>query len=437
MWFREHDLRCKDNTALYHASHTTNDGLIALFLISPKTWQRHDMAPCRMDFIRSQLKQLSTDLEQFNIPLLIETIDDNIPEFLLSLSQKHQIHHLFFNEQHEINELRRDQKIKKLFNQHNIDVTHYCDHVILAPGEVLTQQGKYFTVFTPFKNAWLKKLHEKGGACCLGLPKPQKKLAVASSHIPEISENKLWPTGEAYAQKRLTDFVTQRINHYQRDRDFPALNGTSTLSPYLTSGIISPRICFNAAIGNNVGITTWINELIWREFYKHILFAFPRVAMHKPFQLNTEKIVWDNNQQHFQAWCEGKTGIPIIDAAMRQLNTTGWMHNRLRMIVAMFLTKNLFIDWRLGEKYFMQHLIDGDLAANNGGWQWSASTGTDAAPYFRIFNPLTQAKKFDPENKFIQQYCPEALSGKNYPKPIVDLSASRKRAIETFKSLRH
>ncbi len=233
------------------------------------------------------------------------------------------------------------------------------------------------------------------------------------------------------------------------------------LSPYLTAGVLSVRQCAAAAIeandgqldGGHEGIVQWIDELVWREFYKHILVGFPRVSMHRAFKLETERLVWTDNDSQFEAWCHGQTGVPIVDAAMRQLTTTGWMHNRLRMITAMYLSKNLFIDWRRGERFFMQHLIDGDLAANNGGWQWAASTGTDAAPYFRIFNPVSQSKRFDPEGAFIRQFVPELAdlddseihdpsclpslvrSRLDYPEPLVDLSVSRKKAIDAFKAL--
>jgi deoxyribodipyrimidine photo-lyase len=233
------------------------------------------------------------------------------------------------------------------------------------------------------------------------------------------------------------------------------------LSPYLAAGMISPRQCFLSALDandneldtGNQGAITWLSELIWREFYKHILVSAPRVSMHKAYQCNTDKIRWDFDNKQLLAWQQGQTGYPIIDAAMRQLNTMGWMHNRMRMVVAMFLTKNLFFDWRLGEKYFISHLIDGDLSSNNGGWQWSASTGTDSAPYFRIFNPIQQSLRFDPEGKYILQYCPE-LTGftsksihdphasapliatqQGYPHPIIPLRSKREKVLAAYKKL--
>ncbi len=470
VWFREHDLRCVDNHALYHASKMATDGVIALFIISPKEWQSHDMAACRVDFILRNLNCLSQQLNRLNIPLLIHTANSytDIPQLLLSIAHTHKIEGLFFNEQYEWDELGRDRKVVRLFKQNQIAVAYYADQVILRPGEVKTANNSFFTIFTPFKKAWFNRLHELGGVSVIPTPKKQKQLSINSDTVP-ISINgfsstipsDLWPAGEQYAQHRLKTFIENKLFNYQHDRDFPLLNGTSTLSPYLTSGIISPRQCLQAVLdanngqlekGNN-GAITWVSELIWREFYKHILIGFPRVCKHRAFKLHTEKLPWQYDKKLFSAWQNGQTGFPIIDAAMRQLNSTGWMHNRLRMIVAMFLSKHLFIDWRWGEKHFMQHLIDGDLAANNGGWQWAASTGTDAVPYFRIFNPISQSERFDPDGSFIKQYCPELVSLNSklihepwllnneeveelhFPKPIVDLKEARTKALLAFKNL--
>lgn len=275
-----------------------------------------------------------------------------------------------------------------------------------------------------------------------------------------MPETNVWEIGEVVAIKKLNEFCRERIEDYKGQRDIPALDSTSYLSPWLAAGVISPRQCLDAALNANKGrlsgglegIDTWISELIWRDFYIHILDSFPKVSKNRPFKLKTENIRWRNIDDDFSAWCDGRTGIPIVDAGMRQLRQKGWMHNRLRMIVAMFLSKQLLIDWRRGERYFMQHLIDGHLASNNGGWQWAASTGTDAVPYFRIFNPVTQSQRFDPDGHFIKRYIPElvAITGKdihlptpsvraalapNYPAPIVDLKLGRERALSTFAAL--
>ncbi|HBU41695.1 MAG TPA: deoxyribodipyrimidine photo-lyase, partial [Microbacterium sp.] len=324
---------------------------------------------------------------------------------------------------------------------------------------------------SPFKRSWYKAYEsDPESVQPIGKPRKLTEMVGKPDRVPESIEGyedvpghiDQWTPGEHAAQRRLKSFLENRIDTYKQDRDFPASDATSVLSPYLACGSISLRRCAHEAVEWNngkldkgsPGAVHWISELIWREFYKYILVGFPRVSMHRAFNTSTERLGWNENDEHLSAWKEGRTGVPIVDAAMRQLVQTGWMHNRLRMIAAMFLTKNLFIDWRIGERFFMQHLIDGDLAANNGGWQWSASTGTDAAPYFRIMNPYSQSKKFDPEGEFIRAYVPElseldakdihdpsqlppmARDKLDYPAPIVDLKASRVRAIEAFKALK-
>jgi deoxyribodipyrimidine photo-lyase len=299
----------------------------------------------------------------------------------------------------------------------------------------------------------------------LPAPKKQSKMIGEISEPPNIIGKQtctapLMIVGEKAAQQRLHKFVEYKITDYKNLRDFPSKDATSLLSPYFAAGMITVRQCINLVqnwqqtvnrlsfFELNEGPLTWVNELLWREFYRHILVGFPRVSKHKPFKLNTNKLPWGYDQKLLQQWQQGLTGVPIVDAGMRQLNQTGWMHNRLRMVAAMYLSKNLFLDWRLGEQYFMNNLIDGDLASNNGGWQWAASTGVDAVPYFRIFNPYRQSERFDPDGKFIRKYVPEltgldnkaihqAQSNKhiNYPKPIVDLQASKQRAISAFKKL--
>ena len=249
-----------------------------------------------------------------------------------------------------------------------------------------------------------------------------------------------WKIGEAHALALLDQFVEEHLAEYKLARDFPAQSGTSQLSPYLNIGILSIRQCLQALFRKQLGHftiqsegqQTWLDELLWREFYQHILFDFPQVSKHLPFKAATQRIDWRDDPVGLEKWQQGQTGIPIVDAGMRQLLATGWMHNRVRMICAMFLTKNLLIDWRKGEQWFMQHLIDGDLAANNGGWQWAAGSGCDAAPYFRIFNPTEQIKKFDKDLKYIKKWIPELETSK-YPKPIVDHKEAREKCLKTYK----
>lgn len=472
MWFRS-DLRVSDNPALHAAAREQPNGLVAVFVITPDQWAAHDMAPIRADFILRNLRALSDELKDLNIALRIIEEDrfEDVPEALLSLAQELKCDRLCMNREYELNERQRDEATEDLFRDAGIEVDAFTDQCLFEPGDIRTGDGGFYKVYSPFKRSWLKALQEDPERA-QPLPKPSKQSKMLSKRDSVPSEvrglrfkqgaDNNWKAGESAAQKMLTAFLKEHADEYKAQRDLPAIEGTSKLSPYLVSGIISLRTCVHEAMNANKGqlakgspgIAHWISELIWREFYKHILVGFPRVSMHRPFQLETERINWKENDEHFNAWCEGRTGYPIVDAAMRQLTQTGWMHNRLRMIVAMFFTKNLFLDWRRGERFFMRHLVDGDLAANNGGWQWSASTGTDAAPYFRIFNPISQSKKCDPDGEFIRRFVPElkdieddaihepsklpALlrSEVDYPDPIVDHSSTRAEAIDAFKAIR-
>ena len=465
VWFRE-DLRIRDNKALYFAAQQCQSGIIGVYIIDPAFLKKHDTAACRMEFTLRGLSALSADLSALNIPLLIYTLHEttSIASTILQAMRQCKAEVLFFNRQYEIDENRRDQMVKKYLATENLRCFSYDDQVILPPGSIKTRQGSFFKVFTPYKRAWYEIFSAAMPIKLLAVPAKQTVLTIKSTSIPQNIEGfhssidpELWPAGEKIARRRLHKFIDSHLFSYDQSRDFPALAGTSQLSPYLASGMISPRECFLAALKandhqlltGNKGAVTWMAELIWREFYKHLLVAVPRISMNRAYQLKTEKLPWHNNKKLFSAWTKGMTGIPIIDAAMRQLNITGWMHNRLRMIVASFLAKNLQLDWRMGEKYFMQHLIDGDLAANNGGWQWSASTGVDAVPYFRVFNPLRQSQRFDPDGNFIRHYCPELnkLNAKDihdpakfghlpgYPRPIVDLEKTRRQFIANYKKL--
>lgn len=467
MWFRS-DLRVQDNTALSQAM--SRGATIALYLITPDQWQRHDDAPCKVDFWLRNLRELSKALAELNVPLLVRQCHDwgDVPVQVADVCQEHTICAVHVNEEYGINESLRDRRVSAYLSQQAIAWHSHLDQILFKPGSVLTRSGGYFQVYSQFRKVCYERLHSALPPL-VTLPKAQTPMVVKSDIIPDSvkgfatpseSLRLLWPAGEQAALQRLERFADEQVAFYKDERDFPAKPGTSQLSAYLAAGILSPRQCLHAALSanrgefdsGNQGVVTWINELLWREFYKHILVGYPRVSRHRAFRPETEAVPWRNAPEELAAWQQGRTGLPIIDAAMRQLLETGWMHNRLRMVVAMFLTKNLLIDWREGERFFMRHLIDGDLAANNGGWQWSASTGTDAVPYFRIFNPISQSQKFDPDGQFIRQWVPE-LSGLNkrdihdpsalgglfapsgYPRPIVDLSRSRERALAAFKNL--
>ncbi|MGH8419919.1 MAG: deoxyribodipyrimidine photo-lyase [Pseudomonas sp.] len=469
IWLRT-DLRVHDNTALSAAME--QGPVLAVYMISPAQWHSHDDAPAKVDFWLRNLSALKDELKALNVPLLIVHADtwDKAPMALLGPCKTHGIEQIHVNEEYGVNEEKRDRAVEAELGKQGIGFTRHVDQLFFKPGSVLTKSGGYFKVYTQFRKVCYGRLHHSMPSL-VRLPKKQSPMHVKSDEVPESVKGfatpaqelrALWPAGEDEARKRLEHFTDDQVHYYNDERDLPAKPGTSQLSAYLAAGVVSPRQCLHAALRSNngefetgnVGSVTWINELLWREFYKHVLVGFPRVSRHRAFRPETEALKWRQAPEDLQAWQQGRTGLPIIDAAMRQLLATGWMHNRLRMIVAMFLTKNLLIDWREGERFFMQNLIDGDLAANNGGWQWSSSTGTDSSPYFRIFNPLSQSERFDPEGLFIKKWVPEladlnkrdihaptasgglfAVDG--YPAPIVDLKSSRERALTAFKSLPH
>lgn len=472
VWLRN-DLRMWDNPALFRAAEA-GEGISVIYLLCEEYLVRHGMAPARLDFIRRHLLLLSKQLAEKNINLQVQAVAQarEIPAVILSVAQQENCGQVYFNAEYPFDELTRDRAVADLLREQNLIVKRFHDRVIVPPGMIRNGQGEPYKVFTAFKKKWLQTVAPLN---LTPLPEPATQTethakkrkangrAVDNAHAidklfsayDQRDLSAIWPAGEGEAHQRLKDFVEQDLHAYKDARDFPAVAGTSTLSPYLAIGAISPRQCLAAVLAANggewdsgsEGVTCWIGELIWREFYQHVVVDFPEVCKHQPMQKHTQGFPWKQDKKLFERWCNGTTGIPLVDAAMHQLNQSGWMHNRLRMVVAMFLTKNLQIDWRLGEHYFMTHLIDGDFAANNGGWQWSASTGTDAAPYFRIFNPVSQSERFDPDGTFIRNYLPELahLPAKQihmpppsagYPAPIVDLSTSRKHTIALFAQLR-
>lgn len=464
VWFRN-DLRIYDNPALHRAAED-GDGVLAVYFICHDMLENHSVAPVRTDFVRRNLHELGHSLAELNIPLLVINVKSTqeITPQLQTLVKKHKVEVLFFNAEYPFDEFNRDKTVSESLRAQGVAVKRFHDRVIIPPGMIRNGKGEPYKVFTAFKNNWLQQARTLS-LKPLGKPRGQAENSLVGVDVKKLDKlfngielrdlSKLWPAGEKEASKRLKYFIKNHIEDYQTGRDFPDLEATSQLSPYLAIGTISPRQCIAAALqvnqgeldSGNSGVTTWIGELIWRDFYQHVVVDFPRVCKFKAMQSHTEAFPWRYDEKLFQQWCDGKTGIPIVDAAMLQLKETGWMHNRLRMVVAMFLTKNLQIDWRMGERYFMLQLIDGDFAANNGGWQWSASTGTDAAPYFRIFNPVSQSQRFDADGVFIRRYLPALtrLSNKlihnppptdGYPLPIVDLSLSRKETIALFGSLK-
>ena len=463
VWLRS-DLRVEDNPALRQAFKEA-DSIEAIFLYSNKQLKNHNEANVKIDFLIQHLFSLEKTLSSFNVPLTIiksNGFEDN-SVLIEKYSADRSIDKVFWNNQFGEDENFRDKKVLEALESNHVSVETFHDQVIYKPGYLKTGQGNPYSVFTPFKRKWIENFEMD--FLDIDFQYVKKNSQNISSNISTFDFNytrthqvnmDLWGIGESAAEKKLHKFLDEKVMNYSKNRNDPILEGTSRISPYLALGIISPKKCILKAlkinnfefISGNTGITKWIDEIIWREFYKNIMFCFPKVSRGQPFQDYSKKIEWRYKEEEFQAWKEGKTGFPIVDAAMRQLFNEGWMHNRLRMVVAMFFTKNMLHDWRLGEEYFMQNLIDGDFASNNGGWQWSSSTGTDAAPYFRIFNPITQSTNFDKEGLFIKKYIPELKDLDksvihnppkdhrkycNYPEPILDLKESRLRAIEAFK----
>jgi len=449
------DFRVKDNPALFYAAEN-GESLVAMFINNPKKWECHNESDLKIAFQIENLKNISKRLADLNISLKVihgEGIGSENKK-IIEYIKNNNINKVFINKEYGINEINRDQNLEKELVNLNKTLNSF-DSSVFLPESIKTQSDTFFKVFTPYSRAFRSKLLTKKLEV-LGLPKKQKKKIHESDEVENISISEkrkkilgLYKIGEEHALDKLDKFIDDKIHSYKDKRDYPAVDGTSSLSPYLSSGVLSSRQClfkvFEKLSEEKEGVKTWVNEIIWREFYKYILFHNPRVSKNLSFSEKYDDFSWSDNQDHFIAWTKGETGVPIIDAAMRQLNSTGWMHNRLRMIVAMYLSKNLLIDWRKGEKYFMQNLIDGDFASNNGGWQWSASTGVDAAPYFRIFNPITQSEKFDKKGDFIKKWVPEISSAKNihdpstderndlgYSNHLVDLKESRKKAIEAF-----
>lgn len=459
VWFRN-DLRLADNPALTAAC-AAGEPVEACFFLTPGQWRGHDWAPAKVAFILHNLRHLGDALAKMGIPLHLRrcTDFDDIDSILLRLCRERKVGRVHFNGEYGINERRRDSRIRHRLAAIGVGGQCFPDQAAVPVGELKTFGGQPYRVFTPFARSWHHWLdaHPPALLPVPGPPGPacHPPAMPDPAGLAQIKRAFPVPPGEGAAHQRLQRFLDDRVRQYDDHRDLPAIDGTSMLSPYLACGVLSGRQCLVAARQLQMshpgeGLKRWINEIAWRDFYIHILFHFPRVSMHRAFRPETEQLAWNPRDARFDAWKQGLTGVPLVDAAMRQLLETGWMHNRLRMVTAMFLTKNLFIDWRLGEAWFMSHLVDGFLAANNGGWQWSASTGTDAAPYFRVFNPVNQSERFDPNGDFIRRYLPELrnLDGKrihdpaarggrpsDYPPMIVDLKASRNEAIARFKEL--
>jgi deoxyribodipyrimidine photo-lyase len=421
-WFRR-DLRAEDNCGLFHA---LNSGMriLPVFIfdkdILDRLENKHDR---RVDFIHQQLVRLNNLFKQNNSSLLVyhDTPEKSFQQILNQFSIKA----VFINHDYEPSAIERDEKIKKLLTAKGVDFFSFKDQVIFERSEVTKADGKPYTIFTPFSRIWKQKLSDA-----------DLKSFPSEKHLNQLFTNdkfrvpSLKDIGFEKTDFQVTDFTPDKeiIRHYEATRNTPSLEGTTRMGVHLRFGSISPRALARTAKKLN---ETYLNELIWREFFMTILYQFPHVV-NSSFKKEYDYIPWRNNEDEFAAWCSGNTGYPMVDAGMRQLNETGWMHNRVRMVTASFLTKHLLIDWRWGEAYFADKLVDFELSANNGNWQWAAGCGCDAAPYFRVFNPAEQAKKFDPDSKYVRRWVKE-YGTPAYTAPVVDHAFARNRALATYK----
>lgn len=416
-WFRR-DLRLTDNAGLYRAL-SQQEKVLPIFIFDTEILDKlTDKKDRRVEFIHQTLQTLKSELEKLGSSLLVWY--GNPVDFFSIIKPKA----VYTNHDYEPYATQRDGQVKTILEAKKAAFHTFKDQVIFEKGEVLKDDGSPYTVFTPFSKKWKVKLNK---FYLKGYPtekyfnhlKKQEPLP-----MPSLEDLGFEPTAVTFPEKKIKLNI---IDHYNETRDFPAVEGTSKLSVHLRFGTVSIRQLASIAFQRN---GTWLNELIWRDFYHMILWHFPHTE--RAFKQQYDYVEWRNNEQEFEAWCNGQTGYPIVDAGMRELNETGFMHNRTRMIVASFLTKHLLIDWRWGEAYFAKKLLDFDLAANNGGWQWASGSGCDAAPYFRVFNPQLQTDKFDAEHQYIKKWVPE-FGTPLYAKPIVDHAFARDRVLTAYK----
>ncbi|KAF2848456.1 photolyase [Plenodomus tracheiphilus IPT5] len=486
-WFKR-DLRVRDNTGLskaYKLAKERKIGVVGVWFMSPQDWEAHLVSPAKCDFELRSVEALRKELDDLDIPLYIEAIPQrrDVASRMAELAQEWNVKNVFCNLEYEPDELRREERLVRLMLQKGINFDPQHDDCVLPPGCLKTGGGKQYAVYSPWFRSWLAYLHahphllnertmpERNPT---GFRDKFAKLFHAA--IPNLPESKsltedqkeqlhhLWPAGEAAAIDRVEHFLVEKVIKYKDTRNYPSLNSTGRVSAHHAAGTLAARTSVRMARdvnstkkldGGKDGIKGWISEVAWRDFYRHVLVNWPYVCMNKPFKFEYTNIEWEYSDVQFRAWTQGQTGYPIVDSAMRCLNQTAYMHNRLRMITASFLAKHLLQDWRLGEQYFITHLIDGDFASNNGGWGFSASTGVDPQPYFRVFNPWLQSERFDADGDFIRKWIPElegvqgaaihnpyAAGGKaaqiakrnGYPEPIVDHKFARERCLARYKA---
>lgn len=423
-WYRR-DLRLDDNAGLHYALKSTYP-VLPLFIfdraILDKLDNKHD---ARVEFIHNALLDLHGQLASCGSSIVIRY--GKPVEVWKDLLEEYEIMEGYTNHDYEEYAIDRDRQVGALLNSKGIGFYTYKDQVIFEKNEILTGNKTPYTVFTPYSRKWKEQLNKFYLKSYPNESYFNNLLKTEGLPIPNLNEIGFWKTGKTFPGKVIDEI---QISAYDKQRDIPSIQGTSRLSVHLRFGTVSVRKLVQRALQLN---EIWLNELIWRDFYMNILYHFPHINNGEAFRKEYDAIVWRNNEEEFKAWCEGRTGYPIVDAGMRELNETGFMHNRVRMITASFLVKHLLIDWRWGETYFAEKLLDYDFAANNGGWQWAAGSGCDAAPYFRIFNPTTQTQKFDAELKYIKKWVPE-LNNFDYPEPIVEHTFARERVLKAYKN---
>lgn len=468
-WFRR-AVRLDDNRALLAALDAA-ETVIPVFVLDPTILSHPTTGPARTRFLFESLAHVDKSLRAKGGRLVVR--HGKPVEQLTRLAEETGATALFFGRDYEPYSRERDRAVTDAMTARGVAVETENDHLLAEPGDVLAKGGANYTVFTPYKRVWFERPVDEPEDAPERFPSVPDN--VATEKLPTDPNNEgvtLPPSGqtprvtggEGEARRWLDTFLEACAGDYKTQRDFPASEGTSRLSAYLRMGVLSPRRAVSAVrqrraslgAAGQVSIDAWLSELAWRDFYYQILWYFPHVAGNA-FRPAFNDIEWENDEEVFQAWCEGRTGYPFVDAGQRQMNAEAWMHNRARMVTASFLTKDLLIDWRKGERYFMQKLIDGDLASNNGGWQWAAGTGTDAQPFFRIFNPVTQGEKFDPNGDYVRRYVPELANvpirflhkpwemsreeqaaagcviGRDYPAPVVDHKVQRAKALRIYR----
>jgi deoxyribodipyrimidine photo-lyase len=416
-WFRR-DLRIDDNTGFQNALKGSYP-VITLFIFDQNIIEELPKNDARISFIYKSLQSLNENLIQYGSTLKI--LKGYPLQIWKMLINEYDIDAVYVNRDYEPYARNRDLEVEKLLNEYQIKYYSFKDQVIFEADDIIKKDGYLYTVFTPYKNKWREEFHQQNNDPVNKIKRSNfKKL---NSSFPTLEE-----LGFRQSKISVKDFQLSSIGNYSQNRNFPALDDTSYLGPHLRFGTVSIRAVISK-LSHSDGV--FLDELIWREFFMQILYHFPRVV-DENFNPKYNGITWRNDNEDFQTWCQGKTGYPMVDAGMRQLNETGYMHNRVRMITAGFLCKHLLIDWRWGESYFAKKLLDYELSSNNGNWQWAAGTGCDAAPYFRIFNPYEQQKKFDKDFKYVMRWIPE-FGTDDYPKPIIEHKRARERCLETYR----